>query len=142
MILCRRARDMLADVLQVEERVHGAEHSETLVTRRNLARLTGEAGDAASAKEMLTKLLLVYERIYGSENHRTSNVRTTSPAGRSRPVNSHSSQVFLASRADPTGTGPDNKAVTMTTPQEAGRRTPSAERIPVRLASRYTCTGA
>ncbi|WP_449066838.1 tetratricopeptide repeat protein, partial [Planomonospora algeriensis] len=41
-----RARDLLAELLPVRERVLGAEHPDTLTTRHNLARWTGEAGDA------------------------------------------------------------------------------------------------
>jgi hypothetical protein len=40
------ARDQLAALLPIRERVLGPEHPRTLDTRGNLARFTGEAGDA------------------------------------------------------------------------------------------------
>ena len=40
------ARDQYAALLPIRERVLGAEHPDTLITRANLASWTGEAGDA------------------------------------------------------------------------------------------------
>ena len=41
------ARDQLAALLPIRERVQGPEHPDTLATRHNLAYWTGQAGDAA-----------------------------------------------------------------------------------------------
>ena len=38
------ARDQFAALVPLRERVLGAEHSDTLIARDNLARFTGEAG--------------------------------------------------------------------------------------------------
>ena len=62
------ARDQLAALLPIEERVLGAEHPGTLVTRNQLARWTGEAGDAAGARDQLTALLPIEERVLGAEH--------------------------------------------------------------------------
>jgi hypothetical protein len=43
------ARDQLAALLPIRERVLGPEHPETLIARSNLASWTGKAGDAANA---------------------------------------------------------------------------------------------
>jgi hypothetical protein len=43
----RRARDQLAALLPVRERVSGAEHPDTLATRANLAYWTGKAEGGA-----------------------------------------------------------------------------------------------
>jgi hypothetical protein len=53
------------------ERVHGPEHPDTLDTRYDLARWTGEAGDAAAACAQLAALLPVYERVLGAGHPRT-----------------------------------------------------------------------
>ena len=50
------------------ERVSGAEHPDTLTVRENLARLSGEAGDAASAPDQLARQLLVRDRVSGAEH--------------------------------------------------------------------------
>ena len=62
------ARDQLAALLLIRERIQGREHPDTLATRGNLARWTGEAGDAASARDQLAALLPVRERILGREH--------------------------------------------------------------------------
>jgi hypothetical protein len=50
------ARDQLAALLPIRERVLGPEHPKTLSTRNQLARWTGQAGDAAGARAHLTPL--------------------------------------------------------------------------------------
>jgi len=62
------ARDELAAVLLIEERVLGAEHPATLTTRHELARWTGEAGDAAGARDLFAALLPTRERVLGAEH--------------------------------------------------------------------------
>jgi hypothetical protein len=65
------ARDQLAALLPVEERVSGPEHPNTLITRANLAYYTGQAGDAAAARDQLAALLPVVERVFGPEHRDT-----------------------------------------------------------------------
>ena len=62
------ARDQLAALLPVRERVQGAEHPHTLTARHELARWTGQAGDAAGARDQLAALLPVRERVSGAEH--------------------------------------------------------------------------
>jgi Tetratricopeptide repeat len=69
------ARDQLAALLPVMERVEGPEHPHTLWVRGNLARWTGEAGDAAGARDQFATLLPVMERVEGPEHPRTLWVR-------------------------------------------------------------------
>ena len=69
------ARDQLAALLPVSERVLGPEHRRTLVTRNQLARRTGEAGDAAGARDQLAVLLPLTERVLGPEHSDTLRVR-------------------------------------------------------------------
>ena len=52
----------------VEERVLGPEHPDILTTRGELARFTGEAGDAAAARVLLAEVLPVEERVLGPEH--------------------------------------------------------------------------
>ena len=52
----------------MRERVLGPEHPDTLVTRGNLARWTGEAGDPAAARDLFAALLPVHERVLGPEH--------------------------------------------------------------------------
>ena len=47
---------------------YGAEHRDTLSARGNLARWTGEAGDAAGARDRCAALLPVRERVLGPEH--------------------------------------------------------------------------
>ncbi|MEV0584573.1 tetratricopeptide repeat protein [Nonomuraea sp. NPDC050310] len=68
------ARDQLAELLPVRERVLGAEHPSVLTTRHNLAYWTGRAGDAAAARDLFADLLPVEERVRGAEH---SSVLTT-----------------------------------------------------------------
>jgi hypothetical protein len=60
------ARDQLAALLPVRERVLGAEHRETLTTRAHLAYFIGDAGDAAGARDQYAALLPVRERVQGA----------------------------------------------------------------------------
>ena len=46
----------------------GPEHPDTLAARGNLARWTGEAGDAAGARDQFAALLPVVERVLGPEH--------------------------------------------------------------------------
>ena len=71
----RRSRDQYAALLPVHERVLGAEHKGTLATRANLARWTGEAGDAAGARDQYAALLPVQERVLGAEHPRNLTAR-------------------------------------------------------------------
>ena len=65
------ARDQLAALLPIRERVLSPEHPETLVTRNQLALWTGEAGDAAGARDQLAALLPIRERVRGPEHPET-----------------------------------------------------------------------
>mgnify|MGYP001256739153 FL=1 len=65
------ARDLLAQVLAIEERVLGPEHPSTLTTRHNLASWMGEAGDVAGARALLAQVLAVRERVLGPEHPST-----------------------------------------------------------------------
>jgi Tetratricopeptide repeat len=65
------ARDLLAALLSVRERVSDPEHPDTLATRHALASWTGMAGDAAAARDLLAALLPVRERVLGPEHPKT-----------------------------------------------------------------------
>ena len=69
------ARDQLATLLPIIERVDGPEHPHTLWVRGNLARWTGEAGDAARARDQFAALLPIIERVDGPEHPHTLWVR-------------------------------------------------------------------
>jgi len=70
------ARDQYAALVLIQDRVLGAEHPETLITRGGgLALWTGEAGDAAGARGQLTDLLPVSERVLGAEHPDTLAIR-------------------------------------------------------------------
>ena len=58
-----------------DERVLGPEHPDTLRARANLARWTGEAGDAAAARDQFAALLPVHERVLGPEHPDTLGTR-------------------------------------------------------------------
>jgi Tetratricopeptide repeat len=58
-------------LVPVFERVLGPEHPDTLTARRNLAKYTGQAGDAAGARDQFTVLLPVFERVLGPEHPET-----------------------------------------------------------------------
>jgi hypothetical protein len=51
------------------------EHPRTLATRDNLARFTGEAGDAAGARDQFAELLPIRERVLGPEHPATLTTR-------------------------------------------------------------------
>jgi hypothetical protein len=44
-----------------------SEHPDTLATRANLPRFTGDAGDATRARDLYAELLRAHERILGAE---------------------------------------------------------------------------
>jgi hypothetical protein len=69
------ARDQLAALVPVVERVLGPDHPHTLNIRAKLAIWTGEAGDAAGARDQLAALVPVVERVLGSEYPQTLNAR-------------------------------------------------------------------
>ena len=48
-----------------EDDAYGPEHPVTLIARGNLARWTGEAGDAAGARDQYAALLPIMERVLG-----------------------------------------------------------------------------
>ncbi|MEV4080625.1 tetratricopeptide repeat protein [Nonomuraea fuscirosea] len=88
------ARDELARVLLVIERVLGTDHPDTLATRHELARWTGEAGEAAAARDQYAQLLPVSERIMGAEHPDTLTTRQrlgdwTGQAGDSSAARDH-----------------------------------------------------
>jgi len=70
-------RDQLAALLPIHKRVQGPEHPHTLTTLASLARLTGEAGDAAGARDQLAALLPIRERVLGPEHPGTLNTRAS-----------------------------------------------------------------
>ncbi|WP_198169417.1 tetratricopeptide repeat protein [Herbidospora daliensis] len=54
---------------------HGPEHPNTLTARANLARWSGQAGDAAGARDQFAALLPVRERVSGAEHPDTLTAR-------------------------------------------------------------------
>ena len=68
------------------ERVLGPEDPDTLNTRINLARWTGEAGDAARARDQFAALLPVLERVSGPEHPDTLAARGYLPTGSGWPT--------------------------------------------------------
>jgi hypothetical protein len=48
--------------------MQGPNHPHTLATRHELARWTGEAGDAAVARDQFTVLLPVHEQVLGPDH--------------------------------------------------------------------------
>ena len=62
------ARDRLATLLPIRERLSGAEHPDTLATRSSLAYWTGQAGDAAGARDQYSALLPIRERVLGADH--------------------------------------------------------------------------
>ena len=74
------ARDQLAALLPIRERVLGADHPDTLTTRHELAYWTGQAGDAAAARDQLAALLPIRERVLGADHPHTLNVRHNLPS--------------------------------------------------------------
>jgi hypothetical protein len=69
------ARNQLAALLPIRERVLGAEHPKTLTTRHSLAAWTGRAGDAVAARDQIAALLPIRERVLGAEHPHTLNTR-------------------------------------------------------------------
>jgi hypothetical protein len=66
------ARDQFAALLAVYEQALGPEHPETVATiRADLARFTGEAGDAAGARDQFAVLLRTSEQVLGPEHPNT-----------------------------------------------------------------------
>ena len=59
------ACDQLTILLPIRERILGHDHLTTLLTRHELARWTGEAGDPAAARDQLADLLPARERVLG-----------------------------------------------------------------------------
>ena len=57
------ARDQYAACCPSYERVSGPDHPQTLNTRANLARWTGEAGGPAGARDQYAALLPILERV-------------------------------------------------------------------------------
>jgi hypothetical protein len=62
-------------LLPIREGVLGPGHPQTLATRANLARWSGEAGDAAEARDQSAALLPVAERVLGLEHPITLRAR-------------------------------------------------------------------
>jgi len=75
----RAARDLFALIADadMDYEAYGPEHPSTLAARRELARWTGEAGDAAAACDLLAALLPVEERVLGPEHPNTLAVRAS-----------------------------------------------------------------
>ena len=69
------ARNQLAELLCVRERVLGPEHPATLATQHNLAYWTGMAGDTAAARGLYAALLPVLQRLSGPEHPATLTTR-------------------------------------------------------------------
>jgi Tetratricopeptide repeat len=65
------ARDQLAALLPILERVLGPEHPDGLTARRDLAYWTAQAGDWAAARDQFASLLPIHERVLGPEHPRT-----------------------------------------------------------------------
>jgi len=61
----------------VRQRVLGPVHPDGLGNRHNLARWTGEAGDAAGARDQFAALLPVVERVLGPEHPDTLTTRNS-----------------------------------------------------------------
>ena len=62
------ARDQLAALLPILERILGPEHQDALTARRDVASWTGEAGDPAGARDQFAALLPVFEQVLGLEH--------------------------------------------------------------------------
>ena len=72
------ARDLFQLVADAysEDDAYGAEHPDTLIARTQLARWTGEAGDAPGARDQLAALLPILERVLGTEHPDTLTARS------------------------------------------------------------------
>jgi hypothetical protein len=62
------ARDQLAALLPIEERILGPDDPDTLTTRLDCAVCTGIAGDAAGARGQFAALLPITERVLGFDH--------------------------------------------------------------------------
>ncbi|MCA2229307.1 tetratricopeptide repeat protein [Nonomuraea aurantiaca] len=69
------ARDQLAALLPIKERILGADHPSTLITRHELARWTGRMGDATAARDHYAALLSLDEHILGADHPDTLTTR-------------------------------------------------------------------
>jgi hypothetical protein len=69
------ARDQLADLLPITERILGPEHPDTLRIRSNMGTFTREAGDLVGARDQLADLVPITERILGPEHPDTIKCR-------------------------------------------------------------------
>jgi Tetratricopeptide repeat len=63
-------RDLFQQIADAyrDDDAYGPEHRDTLTARHNLARLTGQAGDAAGARDQFAALLRTDERVLGAEH--------------------------------------------------------------------------
>ena len=66
----RELFQLIADAYS-EDDAYGADHPDTLAARSDLARWTGQAGDAAAARDQYAALLSVEERVLGPEHPTT-----------------------------------------------------------------------
>ena len=64
------ARDLFRQIAdaRAEDQAYGPEHPGTLDARHELARWTGQAGDAAGARDQFAALLPIVERVRGAEH--------------------------------------------------------------------------
>jgi hypothetical protein len=97
------ARDQLAALLPVQQRLLGLDHYETLKTRANLAHMTGLARDPATARDLLTALLPVEQKVLGASHPRT----VADQENLARWVAEAAEQ---AQRISPDGAGPETLA--------------------------------
>jgi Tetratricopeptide repeat len=72
------ARDLFVLIAEAhrDDDAYGPEHRDTLAAFGNLARWTGEAGDAAGARDEYAELLPIAERVLGPEHPATLTTRT------------------------------------------------------------------
>jgi hypothetical protein len=71
------ARDLFRLIVDAHEKsdAYGPEHPETLAARAEVARWTGQAGDATGARDQYVALLPLRERVSGPEHAETLNAR-------------------------------------------------------------------
>ncbi|MFS8202632.1 tetratricopeptide repeat protein [Streptomyces sp. CWNU-52B] len=69
------AEPLFREVLQVQERVRGSDHPDTLTTRHDIARVVAERGDTAEAERLFREVLQVRERVLGSDHPNTLSTR-------------------------------------------------------------------
>ncbi|MEV0169179.1 tetratricopeptide repeat protein [Nonomuraea fuscirosea] len=65
-----------AALVALRERTVGQHHPDTLTTRANLARWTGEAGNAAAARDQYATLVVLRERVLGKDHPDTLTAQT------------------------------------------------------------------